>query len=528
MTFLVVGSGPAGIACAQGLLSQGVAVHMLDAGMQIEPGRAERVARMGRTAPGDWRADDRSSVTDGMAAGSAGIPLKLAFGSDFPYRDATRQLRTEAQGIGLQASLALGGLSNVWGAAMLPYVDRDLAEWPFAAARLHEHYRAVAALTGLSGTRDDLADVFPLFPDRVDELPPSRQAARLLTSLARHRGPLRAAGLTFGRSRLAVRGQRSGESGGCIACGACMYGCPYGFIYNSAATLADLRRSPAFHYEPDILVERVTDTADRAVVTGRHLVSGEVVERSAARVYLAAGVIPSTRILLQSLGAYQRPVTIKDSQYFLVPLMMLRSTPGVREESLHTLSQLFVEVLDPAISPFTVHLQVYSYNDLIGDVMRRRFGVLGRALAPLLRDFEGRLLVVQGYLHSTHSSSIRAELVEGAEGDRLELHAVINADARRVIGRVLRKLMRHGRRLGAVPLWPLLQIGEPGRGFHAGGSFPMRTTPGPLECDVLGRPAGWGRIHVVDATVFPTIAATTITFTAMANAHRIAVESARL
>ena len=37
----------------------------------------------------------------------------------------------------------------------------------------------------------------------------------------------------------------------------------------------------------------------------------------------------------------------------------------------------------------------------------------------------------------------------------------------------------------------------------------------------LGRPAGFKRVYVVDSTVFPSIPATTITFTVMANAHRI-------
>ena len=45
---------------------------------------------------------------------------------------------------------------------------------------------------------------------------------------------------------------------------------------------------------------------------------------------------------------------------------------------------------------------------------------------------------------------------------------------------------------------------------------------GPFESDVLGRPHGLSRIHLVDSTTFPTIPSTTITFTVMANAHRIA------
>jgi hypothetical protein len=85
----------------------------------------------------------------------------------------------------------------------------------------------------------------------------------------------------------------------------------------------------------------------------------------------------------------------------------------------------------------------------------------------------------------------------------------------------VRKLFHIARYIGAFPVSPMLQIAEPGRGFHTGGTFPMRFEPTALESDTLGRPHGWKRVHAVDATVLPSIPATTITFSVMANAHRI-------
>jgi len=49
----------------------------------------------------------------------------------------------------------------------------------------------------------------------------------------------------------------------------------------------------------------------------------------------------------------------------------------------------------------------------------------------------------------------------------------------------------------------------------------MSANPSGLETDLLGRPQGLKRTHIVDSSVLPSIAATTITFTVMANAHRI-------
>ena len=56
-----------------------------------------------------------------MAADARGVPLKLVFGSDFPYCETAEKIPWHNHGTGLKPSLALGGLSNVWGAAMLPY-----------------------------------------------------------------------------------------------------------------------------------------------------------------------------------------------------------------------------------------------------------------------------------------------------------------------------------------------------------------------------------------------------------------------
>jgi hypothetical protein len=78
-----------------------------------------------------------------------------------------------------------------------------------------------------------------------------------------------------------------------------------------------------------------------------------------------------------------------------------------------------------------------------------------------------------------------------------------------------------------MPLPVMLKIAEPGRSFHSGGSFPMSLEPRGFQTDLLGRLPGWKRIHAVDATVFPSIPATTITFSAMANAHRIGWEAVR-
>lgn len=520
LTHCVIGSGPAGVACATALLAKGVPVRMVDAGVTLEPERAAAVRALRSRVPSTWTQDELAPIKEGMDPTDKGVVLKRVFGSDFAYRGVEEHLGIESGQTGLKASLALGGLSNVWGAALLPYRAADVENWPFPIERLAPHYAAALEITGLAARNDGLRDLFPLHTRNFGELPFSVQSQQLWDRLEKSAPHLQGAGVRFGASRLAVKARRSPEDMGCVQCGLCMYGCPWGYIYNSASTIDALRAHPHFSYEPGVVVERVEESGDGVALTGFHPVTDEPWRAQADRVFLGAGVLPTAKIVLASRELYDTPRWILDSQYFLFPLLQLARSRGVETEELHTLSQIFLEILDPKISPHTVHLQLYSYNDLLPTAVRSGLGPL--AWPWLVRRVVERMMIVQGYLHSDHSSRIRIELRKGAGRPQLLASPEPNPHTPKMVKSVLRKLARLAPKLRAIPVEPLLQIAAPGRGFHCGGTFPMRAHPEQLDTDMLGRVPGWNRVHLIDASVLPSIPATTITLSVMANAHRIA------
>jgi choline dehydrogenase-like flavoprotein len=80
----------------------------------------------------------------------------------------------------------------------------------------------------------------------------------------------------------------------------------------------------------------------------------------------------------------------------------------------------------------------------------------------------------------------------------------------------------------ALDLWPILpktSVSAAAKSYHFGASFPHADRPGETTTDRLGRLPQWENIHLIDASVFPDIPATTFTLTVMANAHRIAFET---
>src|SRR3989440_1083646 len=509
--FVVVGSGPAGVACAHALLQQGARVTMLDAGLDLESDRKASVAHLRSTSPQSWDAPSLRFIREGVSVEAGGIPLKMAYGSSFPYREPA-PMPTARYGAEGKPSFARGGLSNVWGASVMPFRTEDMAGWPITAQDLEPHSRAVLDLIPYSARRDGLEELFPLYSDDANALKTGRQADSLLRDLEAARSRLKEHGVRFGASRLAV-------DASCVYCGLCIYGCPYGYIYNSTETLDRLREHPGFTYRPGVLVQRIRETGPHVEVSGVTVDRPTPFSLTVDKVFLACGVFSTARIVLASLEAFDQPVQAADNCYFLLPLLRYRNEKETSREALHTLAQVFLEVLDPAVGPQTAHLQIYTYNDLFREQIRNMLGLADPLLGAIAsRAVLGRLLLIQGYLHSDLSPGLNVSL---SRDGRLSIAVEPNRKTQPALAALRRRLWAERGAMRAVPVSPAMRVGKPGRGFHTGGTFPMRSRPRSLETDVIGRPHGFTRVHLVDSSTFPTLPATTITLSVMANAHRI-------
>lgn len=496
----IIGSGLSGVACAEALLARGRDVTILDTGLRLPHDKEGTREALASRKPEEWTEAEKISRLP--VVGNDVPDFKLVHGSDYPYQSFKGAPDICFSAPGLSSSHALGGLSNVWGSAMMPYRPRDIESWPVLYDDMEKAYKAVLGYVPLAGRVDSLSQAWPLYTTHAFDMPISSQISRFLKRAESQKMN----GLTVGRARLAVHSSK------CFACGECLGGCPYDFVYSARQELPTLLKN-GLQYKAGVAVHAIEETPHNVRV---HINDGtEKQILTADRVYLAAGVYNSTNILMRSLDIAQ--VEILDSQYFLFPLLTAAKTPRLEQERLHTLAQIFMEIEDPKLAPDNIHLQVYGYSNILDSTIAKRLGPL-RGLRHLLLE---RMLVVQGFLHSDSSGRLLASLSDG----RLTVTPKPNPDVPKTLKRIVQYISRQAGKLRAFPLAPLLQETGPGRSYHSGGSFPMRESPRKGETDNLGRPAGWQRVHVVDASIFPTIPAATISLAIMANAYRIGAHS---
>jgi choline dehydrogenase-like flavoprotein len=228
-------------------------------------------------------------------------------------------------------------------------------------------------------------------------------------------------------------------------------------------------------------------------------------------------VLETARILMAS--GIAQTLTLLDSQQALLPFLHHWSaTRRPDQPPFTTLPQIFVEIDRPEVSGHLVHAQLYSWNDHFPRDLIANYARLP-GMASVLRALARRLIVAQIFLHSDHSSRIGLRL---ASDGRLIAEPRTNPATASVMDSAIRVVSGTLVPAGLHPLRFARRAGAPGSSFHTGGSVPMAQRPAVGQSDTLGRPFGQHRVHLIDASVFPSIPATTITLSVMANAHRIA------
>ena len=523
---LIIGSGPGAVGAALALTRRpGLEITVLDIGLRLDAERDQARDVLSHQQPEHWSEASLAVVASGYAPSDApGLPEKRVFGSDFPFRDVGQLMDLTAADDVNKAVIsgAYGGFSNVWGAQLMPFTASALESWPSGMAGMEEHYRAILDVVPFAAEDDDLAEHFPLI-GRPAPLPePSERSTRVLQAYRAHRSSLGRLGIRMGKARLAF------DAPGCVRCGRCMAGCPYSLIYSASQTLDALRAAGRLTYRSGLMVIRVDEDGDTAVVTAKELATGQVHDFRADRVYVAAGAVGSTRIVANSLRTFGKPISMIESQQFVLPMLSLRPTSDPRSARTFTLNQFNMTVsLDEAGLDLS-QLHFYTYDPTFIRALPAILRVRGASM--LLTQVLRRLSVAIGYLPSWESPGLTLMLTPGAGRDDLPGMHISRDDAKLwrngMFRAVLAKVARAATALDLYPIVPALRFAGGAKSYHVGGSFPHRDDPSALaSSDRLGRVGPWRRIHLVDGAVFPTIPATTFTLTIMANAHRIAHES---
>lgn len=456
---LVIGSGPNGYAAALALSSAGASAVVMDFGTD-----ADRSSRP-RTSIAS-KADPRSAMA----------------------LSHPRSLISAVSEDALPLSSARGGLSLIWGAAVLERDESGCPELAPVFSGIVEGYDLLRRHIPLAGDQDRLSQRFP-WPEGTPSVPSSARFADVRRAAERLDG----ADVLVGGARVAIRAT------GCTRCGLCLAGCPEGLFFDARRGLEDLALNGTVRFEDGPALS--LKTVPNGVVVKTPL--GEV---RAERVYLAAGPI-GTPALLQRSGLAPSKLDVQDSAVFYVPIINRNRPSG--DESDYTAAQLLVASESRGADEFT--LAVYESNPDFRGRLARVLKVPERFI-PFPNWIRNRMNAGIGFLSPERSGTLTLRY----DGGRTWVKPRSRERSRREAIEAARRAGTGLRRLGLHPVPSSVIVPSPGVGFHSGSALPI----GGDAVDWNGRLRTAPSIMIVDATALPRIWAGSHTYTAMANAIR--------
>lgn len=468
---LVIGSGPTAFAAALGIAARGGMPVVMDFGQVATGARAAFAGAAGAAVKG----------------GGGGRDEVFAYPSSLVAAD---------DGHHLPLSSARGGLSRIWGSGVLVRGDDELAQFGPAEAGVRDGYAALLDVMAVTGRRDATSDRFP-WPDGLPVAPQSRRFEALARALQDEPRD----GVLFGYPRVALDLR---TPPGCIRCGQCLSGCPEHLFFDASRRLEAMATAGeiAWLVGPALTLSH----GDAGIEVGTP--AGSVM---ADRVFVAAGPV-ATGALLQRSGLVPDTLVLEDSAVFYTAYL---NTNGPTDDAYEYASSHLIAFGDRP-GPLDFQLAVYEANPEYRARFREVLRVMPSALIPdpLLRRVNAGI----GFLAPEVSGRLDVSTTAGGRTwVRRRPHPHTKRAARDVVHRVGRRLRARGVR----PVPGAVVVPPPGSGYHVGASMPVG---GPLV-GVSGGLRAAPAVHVVDASSLPHVWAGSHTFTAMANAYRIAREA---
>ncbi|MCK6439727.1 MAG: hypothetical protein L6Q71_05940 [Planctomycetes bacterium] len=437
--------------------------------------------------------------------------LKRTLGHRFPplktrYGESLTQYRINGSLRFFQSRL-FGGLSNFWGATMLPFRERDLARWPIGTSDLIPHYSAIAQRVGIAGTTDALSTLHGHEYSNRPPLPVMSGVRELIETI--HQGEACGSYRIYaGRNRAAIE-TRDEHINHCIGCGECMAGCFINAIYSAALTIEKWRTSR----QVALVAAKVTRIDARPLRMWARVAGVTEEFGGFDRIYLCAGSVGTAEIVMRSLGI-RDGVTLYDNAIFQCPVVNMRGSDiPSRDQGYVALANALLEFVAVDGETRDAHAQVYPNFDYLWRCSIPES--LWPMVRPMVRWSRNRLLWVRLYTHSDEGYFYALRLDRNDELVIEEARLPLRIQQRAVLDSLRNALVGAGFFIPAIP--PVLAKTS----SHLAGTFPY----GNGRINIERQGAILAGVHICDATCFPDSPAASPTFTIMANARRTVMES---
>jgi len=480
---IVIGSGISALGCILGLLKSKKKILCIDGSNITDVQSYEK-------------------PNDRIIYCSQKLPLK-----NFKFR---RKSERYFDPIEVLESKSFGGLSNVWGANSLRFLENDFEGWPISYETLKDYYEECEDIMRVSHFNDKISKELKIDNNKFDEskLNLYSNFIKVFFSNRKHNN----IDLISGFARVALNPDVD-------KCPGCFFGCDH--VFNTKNYFKKLISNKDIDYKKNLILKRFSLLNDVIELEFDNSNNEKILTK---KLFIGAGAIATPKIIINSLKP-KKNLDLKESQGFYMPCIYLGKNFNNGSYH-HTLSQaniLFKNNLKHKIGK--IHYEI-KYDPALTQIsLKKQFHLLHNFIPNFIKE---RIFIITGFINSDHST-YEAKI----NSDNLTLKIIENNDKMKKIKKEINTQLNL---LGSIykffPLKAFLKLGNFARAFHLGASIPMMSNSEIEKLDKNrlfsksnGELNGFKNIFIIDSSNFPNIPSGSSSLTIMANAMRIGKEN---
>ncbi|WP_447986179.1 hypothetical protein [Nitrospira sp. Nam74] len=529
--YIVVGSGATGAQAAQTLVEHGAKVAMLDVGHRDEkykdliPNQDFTTLRQQDTNQHRYFVGDE---LEGIPWGKVKVGAQLTPSRQFMVRDVERLIPLLSGSFTPMESLAYGGLGNGWGLGCFVFSDPELDQAGLDRLEMKVAYETVSRRIGISGVRDDAAAY--TLGDLKHYQPPLRldqNCHTLYETYRRKRLSLNHNGFFMGQPCMAILTEDLGDRKQTSYHDMDFYADHGLSAYRPWITTSQLLKHSSFTYQPNCLVLKFEEHGNYVSVFVHRTDTNQKDIFQCKKLVLAPGVLGTARIVLRSFRDAGR-LPLICNHYCYVPCLQPAMLGQPIEQFKSSMAQLVLYHDQDRTHTDVAVACLFSYRSLLLFRLLKEMPLNyadGRSIMQYLQSS----FVIAGIHHPDSAGSHKTlRLVEddnSITGDSLRADYSMTGEETAKTDRRERKYLAALRKLRCYPIKRVY----PGFGasIHYGGTLPVSLQEKAFTLAPDGKLHGTKRVFVADGSSLKYLPAKGLTFSLMANAHRVAQKLVR-
>ncbi|MBI3502484.1 MAG: hypothetical protein HY063_11895 [Bacteroidetes bacterium] len=528
--FIVVGSGCTGAMAAQTLVEAGAKVCMLDAGLSEEKYKNSIPDKDFISLRQTEEEQHRYFLGDnfeGVPWGNVTTGAQLTPPRKFVIEKVNELLKFDSSSFFPMESLAYGGLGSTWGVGCNFFSGAELGKCGLEKNKMKDAYQLVASRIGISAEKDDAsAYTCGEIQNHFPSIELDSGSKKIYKKYLRKKQQINKEGFYLGKPALALLTNDKNGRKKISYNDMDFYSDREQSAWRPWITIEQLKKQNNFRYIGNQLVLKFSEKEDYIEVECLNISTNEKQIHQCRKLVLASGTLGTARIILRSFQKEAHRLPLLCNPYTYVPSLNWQML-GKEMDRFRTGFAQLVMAYDPQKKNEDVSIaSIYTYRSLL----------LFRIIKEVPFAFQDARIIMQyllpaitifGIHHPEEYSPAKKIWLEenknSPTADSMKAEYIFSEEEKKKIISREKKFTGTMRKLGCIALKKV----NPGLGasIHYAGTLPFNENNLLYSLHPSGKLNGAKNIFVADGSGFKYLPAKGLTFSLMANAHNVALNS---